>query len=98
METLKVTIRKPLYGNFCYIRESIINSAIYRGVQMEITVPNGKAIVDPQKWKDTGKRMSKVFLRPDEPMILWGNNVPVPLPPALKKVEDKKESSQLKLL
>ena len=79
MEIIKVNIRKPLYGNFCYINATIVNNAIRRGAKLEITVPNGTAQVNPQKWKDSAKVMRKVFKFVDNPMILYGNHVPVPL-------------------
>ena len=87
MENIKVNIRKPLYGNFVYINSSVIDRAIRLGVKMEVTVPNGTAIVDPVKWKAEGKVMRKVFKFADNPMILIGGTVPVPLPQALVKGE-----------
>jgi hypothetical protein len=99
MEIIKVNIRKPLYGNFCYINAKIVNSAIRKGALLEITVPNGTAQVNPQKWKDTGKVMSKVFKFVDNPMILYGNHVPVPLPLSniQGKIEENTNLNQLTL-
>lgn len=82
MNNVKVDIKKPLYGNFAYVRDVYVNNAIRLGVKLEITVPGGTAIVDPVEWKqkaiDENKVMSKVFKRPDQPMILYGGNVPFP--------------------
>lgn len=77
---IEIEIKKPLYGNYVYIRESILNKAIRSGNQLLVIVPKGKAVVNPTEWKRKGQRMSKVFLRPDEPMILYGGNVPIELP------------------
>jgi len=100
MENIKVNIRKPLYGNYVYIRGSIVEKAIRLGLRLEITVPNGTAEVDPVKWRDTGKMMKKVFKFKDNPMILYGNSVPVPLPKSIEKGEvvKKENEKQLKLI
>lgn len=84
-----VEIKKPLYGNFVYINESQLNKAISLGEKIEVVVPKGRAIIDPVEWKKNGKRMEKVFLFPDKPMILWGGNVP--LPPSKDEPKPKKE-------
>ena len=69
-----VDIRKPLYDNFVYIRyDKYIRQAIDRGAKLKIRIPQGIGIHDPEEWMRTGKRMEKVFKRPDEPMVLWGN-------------------------
>lgn len=81
---ITVDILKPLYGNFVYIREEIINRAIRQGAMLEVKIPKGKAIVDPSNWKKNGKRMERVFKRPNEPMVLWGGNVPLEIPEAPK--------------
>lgn len=75
---IKVTINKPVYGNFVYIRNTYIAQAWKSKVMLEITVPNGTGIMDPIEWVKTGKRMEKVFKKVDEPMILYGNNVIIP--------------------
>jgi hypothetical protein len=72
-----VTIRKPLYGTFCNIRESVINNAIKSGQMMLVKIPQGEAVVDPGDWKKTGKRVEQVFNFPDNPMVMWGNYVPI---------------------
>ena len=95
-----VNIRKPLYGNFCYIRATVVDRAIRLGEKMQITVPNGTAIVDPAKWKESAKIMHKVFKFEDAPMCLYGNHVPVPLPKAVAVVRGEVvevSPSQLKL-
>ena len=84
---INVNIRKPMYGNYVFIRASTVERAIRLGEKMQVTVPNGTAIVDPVKWKAEGKVMRKVFKFADNPMILIGGTVPVPLPQALVKGE-----------
>ena len=78
MKVITVDIKKPLYGNYVYINGTIVNRAISSGAMLEIIVPAGRAIVDPRKWKENGRVMKKVFKYPDNPMILYGGNVPVP--------------------
>lgn len=69
-----ITIEKPLYGNFCYIRETFLKNAIKDGEVVEVKLPNMTAIISPREWIKTGKVMKKVFNFPDNPMILWGND------------------------
>ena len=95
---IAINIRKPLYGNYVYLRASTVERAIRLGEKMQITVPNGVAIMDPVQWKATGKVMHKVFKFKDKPMVLIGNTVNVPLPQALVKGKVVKISpNQLKL-
>ena len=72
---LTVEIRKPLYGNMCYINEETIDRAIKHGFQLEVKTPTKTRVIDPKEWKQKGQRMSKVFLRKDDPMQLVGNNL-----------------------
>jgi hypothetical protein len=72
-----IEIRKPLYDNFVYIRDKIIFDAIRNHRVLRITIPQGTAIVNPENWLRTGKRMEKVFKIPDKPMVLIGNYVPI---------------------
>ncbi len=74
---VKVNIKKPMYDNYVSIRRKYINEAIRKGVDLEITTPNGTGTVDPEYWVATGKRIEKVFKRPDCPMILIANHVPI---------------------
>ena len=74
---IEVEIKKPLYGNYVYVRDVFLHAAIKRGGKLKITVPNGSAIVDAKEWMK-GNRMEKVFKDPKNPMILYGGNVPIP--------------------
>ena len=92
-----VDIHKPLYVSDgkakVYIRDTFINKAIRFKRKLEIRVPGGYAIVDPKEWMKKGDRMEKVFLRPDEPMILFGGVIEV-----TKKTEEEKEKEKNELL
>jgi len=77
MKTITITIKKPLYGTYVYLNGNIVDRAIRTSSMLEIEIPRGKAIVDPVKWKANGKVMKKVFKFPDNPMILYGGNVPL---------------------
>lgn len=91
---VNVNIRKPLYGNFCYIREKHVLAAIRRGAMLRVTTPNGIGVHDPSVWRRTGKKMLKEFKIPGRPMVLWGNEVkitkPLPKGRVVKPVEEKK--------
>lgn len=90
IETVDVTIHKPLYDNFVNIRDTYIKTAIRQGKLLKVTIPQGTAVVDPKEWVATGKVVKQVFLRPDEPMRLVGNYVPLPV--------GKSDTEQLSLL
>lgn len=72
-----VDIKKPVYGNFVYIRDKYIKTAIREDKYLRITVPSGVGIISPQKWMKDAKRHEQIFKLPTVPMILWGNTVPV---------------------
>lgn len=77
METIKFKIHKPLYGTFVYLYSSKVEKAIREGKMLEIEIPQGVGIVSPHDWKKNMKTIKKVFLRPDDPMLLYGNHVPI---------------------
>lgn len=66
-----------MYGNYVFINSTIVERAIREKNMLEIIIPNGRATVDPQKWKANGRVMKKVFKYPDNPMILYGGEVPI---------------------
>ena len=73
----KIQIFKPVYGTFVYLREATLQKAIRNNEPVEVTIPQGVAIIDPKKWIETGKRLEKVFKIPNQPMLLIGNSVPL---------------------
>jgi len=77
MKYVEVEIKKPMYGTYCQVRDMYINKAIKQGKKLRITIPQGVGVVDPKDWKKTGKKYEKVFRFPDNPMILYGNYVPI---------------------
>ena len=87
-----VNIKKPIYGNYVYIRDIYVDMAINRHTGLEIIIPAGRAVVDPAKWKAEGKVMKKVFNYVDRPMILYGGYVPIPgVTKPIKKEKKKAE-------
>lgn len=72
-----INIRKPVYGNFCYIRDKYIKQAKVQRKWLRITTPNGIGYCSPDWWQGTGKRLAKEFKIPGSPMILYGNHVPI---------------------
>ena len=93
MNTIKVNIKKPLYGSFCYIRSSIVEEAIKIGANLEITIPQGTSIMRPKDWKKDCKVMQKVFKFENSPMTLYGNYVELPENPG-KVLEATLENKQ----
>lgn len=80
MQPFYITIKKPLFDNFCYIRNETLRDAyvaMLHGRKVIVKIPQGEGEINPKKWKETGKRMSKVFNIPNRPMILYGNYVPI---------------------
>ena len=78
MDFIDVVITKPLSGSYCCINESVLNRAIRFKKKIKVSLPTHSAMMDPKEWKK-GKRMEKIFKRPDEPMILYCNSVPKPV-------------------
>jgi hypothetical protein len=73
---VEVFVKKPLYDNFVFIRDIYINEAERSNQKLRIRIPRGERVCTPGEWKRGAKYMEKVFLRPGEPMKLWGNHVP----------------------
>jgi hypothetical protein len=92
---VKFNIKKPLYGNYVYLRGSIVEKAIRTGAMLEVTIPTGKMVVDPKVWRDTGKMIKKVFRYKDNPMVMYGNWVKIPIFYDCK-IEEKKEEIETK--
>src|SRR4030042_3318643 len=78
-------VNKPIYetddGSYVGIYDKHINEAIHnRQMILVITNWRGKEIRGtymPKQWKK-GQKINKVFLRPNQPMILYGGIVLVP--------------------
>ncbi|MCR4261114.1 MAG: hypothetical protein NUV96_02180 [Candidatus Colwellbacteria bacterium] len=83
METVKIDIKKPMYNNHVYLNARLVERAIRLGAKLEITVPAGTAIVDPLEWKNKKDWMKKVFKFANNPMLLYGGNVPIPIPQSI---------------
>lgn len=90
-------IDKPIYGTCVAIRDRILEDARKAGVQMLLTCPGGKEIVNPSKWMKSAKRIEKVFLIPEHPMVLYQGFIKpemvIPEDPGLSK-EDNKERAE----
>lgn len=93
-ETIQVTIHKPLYDTYVNIRDTYIKQAIRQGKKLEITIPQGTAIVDPLEWVKTGKVHMQVFRIANKPMRMVGNYVPI----KTEKKKEKLEIEQMTLL
>jgi hypothetical protein len=84
MGEIEIIIRKPIYNNFVYIRAEKVELARARKWNLKITTPAGSGTYTADEWIKGSKTMDKVFLRPDEPMRLIGNNLIVGHTPELK--------------
>ena len=69
--------KRPLYGNYISISKNKLDKAIRFGAKILVKIPGGEELVDPAEWKTRGKVTKQVFLRPDDPMILYWGNVKV---------------------
>ncbi len=81
MPIYHIDIKKPMFDNYVYIREETLKKAArYKkdGWKVVVRIPQGEGEIDPLEWYKNGKRMEKVFLRPNEPMVLYGGYVPIP--------------------
>jgi hypothetical protein len=72
---IEVFIQKPSYDSFVYVRDIYITRAEKTNQLLRIKTPKHERICSAAEWKQGAKVMKKVFLKPDEPMILWGNYV-----------------------
>lgn len=77
MRYLNITINKPIYANYCGIREKYIWQAKRQKKMLRITTPNGVGTISPTKFMKGAERIEKVFLIPDKPMVLYANHVPI---------------------
>ena len=73
---LEVFIKKSLNDNYVFIRREILTTAIRNGNKLKVIIPGGEEIINPTKWLK-GKKIEKIFKRPDEPMILFGGKVAI---------------------
>jgi hypothetical protein len=70
-----VDIKKPIYGNYVGIRDKYIWKAKREGKKLHIRIPQGSCTMSPDKFLKGAKRIEKVFLIPDKPMVLYANNI-----------------------
>jgi hypothetical protein len=68
---LSINIRKPIYGNYCGIRDKYIFQSKKYHKDLRITTPLGVTTISPTKFMQGADRIEKVFLIPDRPMVLW---------------------------
>jgi len=102
MKIMKFTIKETIYGNFVYLGGTFVEKAIRESRMLEIKIPAGVAIVDPNEWKRNMSIKKKIFDYADEPVVLYGNWVHIKKKDEVvnnKKVKKKtaEEKGQLKL-
>ena len=74
---IEIFIQKPIYSNFVYIYDKYLKQAERNGDRLHIKTPKGEIVCTPEQWRRQAKIMKKVFKRPNEPMTLIGNYVPI---------------------
>jgi len=89
MKYLEVNIAKPMYGTYVYLWDKYIKDAKRAKLPLRITIPQGSGIYWADEWVKGSRTMEKVFLRPDEPMILIGNELEIGHTPRLKGKKKK---------
>lgn len=72
---INIHIQRPIYGTFCYVRDKYLKQAKREGKFLKISCPNASCIVSVTEWLSDAKRIEKVFLQPDNPMVLYGNDI-----------------------
>lgn len=73
-----ITIYKPVYGTFVYIRDSYIKEAKRKNVPLHIIIPGiADSIISVSDWLKDAKILFKEFKIPGHPMKLYGNHVPI---------------------
>lgn len=77
MRYIDITIKKPIYANYCGIREKYIWQAKRQKKLLRITTPNGTGTISPDKFLEGAQRIEKVFLIENTPMVLYANHVPI---------------------
>ena len=77
--TINIEIKKPLFVHlgspFVYIADKYIKKAQKTGKLLRIKTPQGTGLMNYKDWLTNARYLEKVFLRPDEPMKMWGNYV-----------------------
>jgi hypothetical protein len=75
-----IDIEKPIYSYQDYdvvrVNKKYIDDAIHNFQALVITTPKGEKTMWPKQIKKEGKRVKEVFLRPDEPMVMFEIQIP----------------------
>lgn len=70
-----VDIHKPLYvyddKDIVRVRDIYVKQASLARKALVIRTPNGEMIIYPKALKTEGKKVKEIFLRPDQPMVLY---------------------------
>jgi hypothetical protein len=66
-----IDIKKPMEGNKVAIRALILELAHKKKKLLIVNCPGCQEVIDPKVWKKEGEKIYRVFMRPDEPMVLY---------------------------
>ena len=77
---LVIEITKPMYtyedADCVRIAEKYVKEATQNCQFLVVRTPKGEKQFFPKELRKQGKKVKEVFLRPDEPMVLFEINVP----------------------
>jgi len=77
---LVIKIEKPLYtyddADCVRIAEKYVKEATHNCQFLVVRTPKGEKQFMPKELRKQGKKVKEVFLRPDEPMVLFEINIP----------------------
>lgn len=80
---LVVDIHKPLYTHdgvdTVRVRDTYVKQASLTMKRLVVRTPNGEQVFFPKAVKKEAKKVKEVFLRPDDPMVMY--ELPVPHSP-----------------
>lgn len=70
--TIKINVEKPIAGMF-YIRDKYLRLARDKNKTITLVYKNKKYVATYKQWMKGAKKMTKEFLIPGNPMVLYGN-------------------------
>lgn len=88
--TIRIKAEKPHADGRFYIRDKYLREARNTGRKIVVEHDGNKFMFTYREWMEEAKRMEKVYLIPDRPMVLFGNY--------LKRFEMKKPEEQISVM
>lgn len=73
--SIHIEIEKPVYGTFVYIRDKYIIQAKKTNKKLIIKTAGITGICTAKEWLKNSEKIKKVYLIPNQPMVMYGNHV-----------------------